>query len=56
MSYFIWLFKAMFCKHKWVFLRGVYGDEINHVNGKRVKEWCPKCDSTRYVHKPGVKS
>lgn len=56
MSYFIWLFKAMFCKHKWIFLRGVYGDEINHVNGKRVKEWCPKCDSTRYVHKPGVKS
>ncbi len=52
MAYFKWLFKSIFCKHRWVFLRGVYGDEINHSNGKRVQEYCHKCDSVRYANKP----
>lgn len=52
MNYLIWRVKAMFCKHKWIYYRSVFGDEINYANGKRVQECCLKCDSLRYVDKP----
>lgn len=43
--------KSMFCDHKgWahVFLRNIYGDEINHRNGKRSMWSCTHCGGVIY--------
>ena len=37
------LFKKLFCKHEYVFVRMLYGDEINAHNGKRHEYRCKKC-------------
>jgi len=36
-------FKQLFCKHKWKFVRNIYGDEINACNGDRSWWKCEKC-------------
>ncbi len=35
--------KRMFCKHEYEFIRNIYGDEINHLDGKRSWWRCRKC-------------
>lgn len=35
--------KQLFCRHNYVFLRNVYGDEINLLGGKRSIWICTKC-------------
>ena len=37
------LFKSLFCKHKYEFIRNIYGDEINAHNGMRSEWRCIKC-------------
>lgn len=37
-----WL-KRLFCKHDYEFVRNIYGDEINHVGGRRSWWRCRKC-------------
>lgn len=37
------LIKALFCKHDYVFIRRIYGDEINAHDGKRNEYRCKKC-------------
>lgn len=37
------LIKKLFCKHDYVFIRMIYGDEINVHNGKRHEYRCKKC-------------
>ena len=33
--------------HEWVWLRGIYGDEINARNGKRHVWRCSHCGATK---------
>lgn len=35
--------KRLFCKHEYEFVRNIYGDEINMVNGRRSWWRCKKC-------------
>ena len=37
------IIKRLFCKHKWEFVRKLYGDEINMHNGKRKEYRCINC-------------
>ena len=37
------IFKCIFCRHEYEFVRNIYGDEINHVGGKRSWWRCVKC-------------
>jgi RNase P subunit RPR2 len=37
------MFKRLFCKHDYVFVRNIHGDEINLTNGKRSIWECKKC-------------
>ena len=37
-----WL-KHLLCKHDFEFVRNIYGDEINHVGGRRSWWRCWKC-------------
>lgn len=39
--------KRIFCHHEWQFERNIYGDEINHVGGKRSWFMCRKCGKRR---------
>lgn len=41
------IIKQLFCKHEWVFDRNIYGDEINHVGGRRSWWYCPKCGASK---------
>lgn len=43
---FFW--RRMLCRHKqWEFVRNIYGDEINHVDGKRSFWKCRECGLVR---------
>ena len=42
------LFKSLFCKHKYKFIRNIYGDEINAHNGMRSEWRCAKCRHIQY--------
>ena len=42
------LFKRLFCKHKYEFVRNIHGDEINWRGGKRSIWKCKKCGRTQY--------
>ena len=42
------LFKSLFCKHDYKFVRNIYGDEINHRGGKRSLWQCKKCGNLEY--------
>lgn len=48
------------CKHNWVWKRNIYGDEINHLNGKRSVWVCELCGKVEYrddlYQKPLVKN
>ena len=35
--------KKLFCKHYYVYVRRLYGDEINAHNGKRDEYKCLRC-------------
>lgn len=37
------ILKMLFCRHKYRFVRTLYGDEINAYNGKRNEYRCEKC-------------
>jgi hypothetical protein len=37
------LLKRLLCKHDFEFVRNIYGDEINHVGGRRSWWRCRKC-------------
>ncbi len=37
------IIKRLLCKHKYVFERNIYGDEINHAGGNRSWWRCKKC-------------
>lgn len=41
-------FKSLFCKHEYEFVRNIYGDEINQLNGKRSEWKCKKCGKIEY--------
>ena len=40
--------KRLFCKHKFVFVRNIYGDEINKCGGHRTLWKCSKCGKYKY--------
>ena len=42
------LINRLFCKHNYKFVRNIYGDEINHLNGKRSVWVCEKCGKLEY--------
>ena len=42
------LFKSLFCKHKYEFVRNIYGDEINVHDGMRSEWRCTKCGHVQY--------
>lgn len=37
------ILKMLFCRHKFKFVRKLYGDEINVHDGKRDEYVCEKC-------------
>lgn len=37
------ILKMLICRHDFVFVRKLYGDEINAHNGKRLEYVCSKC-------------
>lgn len=41
-------FKRLFCKHEYEFVRNIYGDEINQLDGKRSEWKCKKCGNIKY--------
>ncbi len=38
----------LFCKHEYVFVRNIYGDEINAKGGMRSVWRCKKCGCIQY--------
>lgn len=42
------IIRRFFCRHEWEFVRNIYGDEINHVGGKRSMWRCVKCGKVTY--------
>lgn len=42
------IFKQLFCKHDYKFVRNLYGDEIIHHGWKRSEWECCKCGKTKY--------
>lgn len=45
----IWLFSAkIWCKHNYIFMRNIYGDEINFRSGKRSEWRCFGCGHFKY--------
>ncbi len=38
------LFKRLFCKHEYEFVRNIHGDEINWCGGYRSLWRCKKCN------------
>ncbi|GAA0382590.1 hypothetical protein GCM10008933_12200 [Paenibacillus motobuensis] len=50
------IFKKLFCKHKYSFVRNIHGDEIIHRGFKRSIWKCTECGRTRLsdeLHKEG---
>lgn len=43
--------KRLFCKHKYIFHRNIYGDEIICVGYKRSVWKCTKCGRYQYAEK-----
>lgn len=41
-------FKSLFCKHKFVFVHNIHGDEINECGGYRSVWKCSKCGKYQY--------
>ncbi len=37
------ILKKIFCRHKYEYVKKLYGDEINTHNGKRIEYRCEKC-------------
>ena len=46
--------KRLFCRHKYKFVRKLYGDEINAHDGKRYKYICEKCGMYKWSNVPSV--
>lgn len=44
--------RQLFCKHNYVFIRNLYGDEINLHNGKRSLWQCTRCGKQIYMNRP----
>ena len=42
------LFKSLFCKHEYKFIRNIYGDEINAHDRMRSEWRCIKCGHIQY--------
>jgi hypothetical protein len=42
------IFKKIFCRHKYEYIRKLYGDEINAHNGKRIEYCCQKCSMYKW--------
>lgn len=42
------MFKGLFCKHDYVFVRNIYGDEIIHSGFKRSIWKCSRCGKVKY--------
>ena len=42
------MFKKLFCKHEYEFVRNIYGDEINECSGYRSVWKCSKCGKYQY--------
>lgn len=45
-------FKRFWCEHDYVFVRNIYGDEINNCGGYRSLWKCNKCG--KYQHREGL--
>lgn len=45
------ILKRIFCRHEYEFVRNIYGDEINHVGGRRSWWRCPKCGAYKLCDK-----
>lgn len=43
------LLKMLFCKHDWVYVRRLHGDEIIWHNWKRNEYRCSKCGVYKWV-------
>ena len=42
------LFKRLFCKHEYEFVRNIHGDEINWCGGYRSLWRCKKCNKLQW--------
>lgn len=42
------ILKMLFCRHQYVFVKKLYGDEINAHNGKRNEFCCQKCGKLKW--------
>ena len=42
------IFKRLFCKHNYEFVRNIYGDEIRYTGWKRSIWKCNKCGKIKY--------
>ena len=45
------IFKKLLCKHKFVFNRNIYGDEINRISLRKIyrSKWvCSDCGKVKY--------
>lgn len=40
--------RRIFCKHDFVFVRKLYGDEINEHSGRRDEYICKKCGAYKW--------
>jgi len=48
------LFKQYNCKHKYIFIRNIYGDEINHISSSKIyRSWweCERCNKYQLSEK-----
>ena len=41
------IIKRLFCKHKYEFVRNIFGDEINYTNYRSIWK-CSKCGKIKY--------
>lgn len=46
--------KRLFCRHKYKFVRKLYGDEINAHDGKHYEYICEKCGMYKWSNVPSV--
>lgn len=43
------ILKRIFCRHRYEYIRALYGDEINAHNGKRKEYLCKKCGVYKWM-------
>ena len=43
------ILKKIFCRHDFIYIRKLYGDEINLHNGKRNEYRCKKCGIYKWM-------